>query len=306
MSDVDEKIYEKVRFSVEEVLVNSYRSILIDEFAKEGRYKEILGILAMLYPGLGGYPKVLELECDWMKYCKVGSEKIIEWEMLERSVLQVLSNLKSNLVNEAKRRLDEIIATPDSLDEKIRARQIGSNIIKSIQESIEKILSEGKLAEISIGGYTRIDIRECIGKSAYRALAEAQKLRKHFEEEVKYNLKLLSRKARLCVLTLSAYPGIFDDSPFDIDDSLIRAILGIITQDNIDVGIEIGWYDVKYELAKAGLLIVGNYSLIPPFALEIWRTAPYNPEIIKDIPPKLVKRVRTILSWREENAGRDD
>lgn len=301
MSDVREIIRDKVKDAVEKKLEDIFREFLTKEFVEQKRYRELLAVWLIAHPELYSYPKILEVECHRREYCGVGNIRILEYKTLIAITKQTVKSHESDIIASARSALDTIIKNPSSIDEKITARQIYNSTVNSLGDGIRKYVeNQGDTLEFEVG-YKSVYIEpaKILSKAAGFILGNTPEVVEYFEKEIMENIRVLSSDAKLTVVILSAYPRIFQGYSFDL--GVLDTLRDIVSQGTIHIP-ETDKWRLREELYKAGLIASADKNIVPPFALDIWKNAVNIREIISDVPPEVVERVRTILSWR----GYDD
>ncbi|AMM53457.1 hypothetical protein [Pyrococcus kukulkanii] len=311
MSDVERIVKNKFREAVRESLADSYREFLIKEFVEQRKYKELLGLWLFTNIGIGyDIMKIFELTCYREGKC---------YELEFRNEI-IKEGYFKGVINNYLQRVPEGKVLSHAYDYVMRNVK-PKNIIEKqyIEASLQKLLKELeqdiKNAKNGSLSYNIEEIaKSAMGRATDDLLRNIREVREYFEKKVNQSLNYLSLNGKFALLVISMDYKFIKSRTLKIFDQALSGYYSPV------VNIILQTFDVSLgfsadELIAAGLLAEGWGSsrkhswykyVIPPFALEIWRTAPYNPEIIKDIPPELVKRVRTILSWREENAGGND
>lgn len=299
MTDMSEMIRDKVKDAVEEKLGGIFRDFLAKEFVEQERYRELLAVWLIAHPELYSYPKILEVECHRREYCEVGNIRILEYKTIIAITKQTMKSHESDIIASVQSVLDTIIKNPSSVDEKITARQIYNSTVNSLGEGIQKYVeNQGDTLEFEVG-YKSVYIEptKMLSKAAGFILGNTPEVVEYFEKELMENIKVLSSDAKLTVIILSAYPRIFQGYSFDL--GVLDTLRDIISQGTIHIP-ETDKWRLREELYKAGLIASADKNIVPPFTLDIWKNAINIREIISDVPPEVVKRVRMILSWRGE------
>ncbi|QDA31130.1 hypothetical protein FH039_05300 [Thermococcus indicus] len=300
MTDVREMIRDKVKEAVEKKLEGLFIDFLTKEFVERRKYRELLAVWLIAHPELYSYPKILEVECYHREYCRVGDTRILEYKAIMAITRQIVKSYESELVLNAQNALDGIIRNPSSVDEKITTRQIYTSTLNSLKEGIQKYVENQESTLKFNVGYESIYLEppKILSKAAEFILERDRNVTGYFEKELIENIRVLSKEAKMAFVVLSAYPRTHNGAPFSL--STFDVVWEVVSQESLKASkLNTGW--VREELYKAGLIASADKNIVPPFALDIWKNAANIREIIPDVPPEVVARVRTILSWREVN-----
>ena len=299
MTDVREMIKDKVKEAVEEKLEGIFRDFLTKEFVERRKYRELLAVWLIAHPELYSYPKILEVECYRREYCNAGDTRILEYKTIIAMTKQMVKSHESDIIASARGALDSIIKNPSSVDEKITVRQIYNGTLNSLKEGIQKYVeNQGDTLKFKVG-YDSVYLEppKMLSKAAEFILGRDRNVTKYFEKELIENIRVLSKEAKMTLVVLSAYPRTCSGLPFSL--STFDVMWEVISQGTLRVS-KPNTGRIREELYKAGLIVSADENIAPPLALDIWKNAVNIREIISDVPPEVVERVRTILSWREK------
>ncbi|NJE06478.1 hypothetical protein E3E36_10060 [Thermococcus sp. M36] len=305
MRDTREMIRDRVKEAVEKKMEGLFVDFLTKDFVEREKYRELLAVWLIAHPELYGYPKVLEVECNRKEYCEVGDIKILEYQNVVSITKQIVKDHKSEIVTSVQNALNAIITNPSSIDEKITARQIYDRTISSVEEGIQKYVeTQSDTLEFKVG-YESVSIEppQVLSKSAGFILRHNKDVVKYFENELIENIRVLSKETKLTVVVLSVYPKTYNELPFTL--SVFKVVWEVISQGTIETANFNEW-DITKELYKSGLIVYssggyGSDSIVPPFAVNIWKNSVNTKELILNVPIEVVERIKIILSWRENN-----